>query len=209
MFFASPFSSEASTFFPSASFFGQPVPSAATSLLLLAVLIVGCGENGNDGPSDPKNNAEANAASVDSLAHDLAARYLRLSYSGASLRSTHPLNDSLQALTSGKVAGGPVTLVDTFHVDPASIERSDSSRTVPVQVPAALTVSKVWKTSDPRTETTLMVQTNGKTISQAPRLVGWIALRDHILRVESDSGEAIARRLQDRWAEVTEKGPGV
>lgn len=198
-----------STVFSATSFSGTTLPFVAAGLLFSTVLLVGCGENNNDGTSDPDTNEEANAASIDSLARRLAVQYLRLSYSGASLRSTHPLHDSLRTLTRGKVAGGPVTLVDTFHVDPASIEGTDSSRTVRVQVPAALTVSRVWEASNPRTETTLTIRTNGKTVSKAPRLVGWSALRDHILRVEPDRGDAIASRLRERWAASTEDRPGV
>lgn len=203
------FASISSTFFSAKSPFGKTVPFAAASLLLLAAPIVGCGEKDNDGTTDPSANVEASAASADSVARRLAARYLRLSYRGASLRSTHPLNDSLQALTSGKVAGGPVTLVDTFHVDNISIKESDSSYAIRVRVPAALTVSRVWETSDPRTETTVTVESDSETISGAPRIVGWTALRDHVLRVEPDSGEAVAGRLRDRWAEVIGRRPGV
>lgn len=209
MSFIHPFASTSSTVFFDRSFLGKTVALATTSLLFLAILIVGCGEKGNDAIDEPNGNAETTPASVDSLAHRLAAEYLRLSYKGASLRNTHPLRDSLEALTRGKVTGGPVTLIDTFHVAPTSVEGSDSSRTVRVEVPAALTVSRVWETSNPRVETTVTVRTNGETVSQAPRLVGWTALRNHLLRVEPDSGDAMADRLRDRWSEVTEARPGM
>lgn len=179
-------------------------PIVIFSLLLSAPLLVGCG-NGSDNDDGPDAPNKPSA----SEARHLASRYLTLSYKGASLRSTHPLNDSLLALRAGRGGGGPVVLVDTFTVEPDSLSPADSAHTVRVHVPHALTVSKVWETSTPQTEQTFTLRIHDGEIAGAPRIVGWPALRRHILRVESGNGEAIVERLRTRWAKATEERTGV
>ncbi|MFB6273686.1 MAG: hypothetical protein ABEL51_12405 [Salinibacter sp.] len=185
-----------------------PFVQTLTGGVLFAVLLLsGCG--GEDPNKKSLVSQADTTARSDSLAHRLAARYLRLSYKGASLRSTHPLNDSLLALRGGRPAGGPVLLVDTFYVQPELAARTDSSRTVRVRVPTALTVSRTWRTSNPQTGTTVTVRVQDTTVTRAPRLVGWPALRTHLRRVEPDSGTAIAERLHKRWTALTKERPGV
>lgn len=180
---------------------------ALLTLLVSAPWLAGCGnESGGDGRPPDTLAVGQDAPSV-SGARQLTNRYLALSYKGASLRSTHPLNDSLLAVRAGRGGGGPVVLVDTFKVELDVISRADSGYTVQVHVPHALTVSKVWETSTPQTDQTFSLRINDREVSKAPRIVGWPALRRHILRVEPTAGEDIIERLQSRWATVTEKQP--
>lgn len=189
---------------------------ALFSLFLSAVLVVGC-SNEDDPDEDRDTTAVApppsipadSSAQADALTRRLAARFLRYSYQGASLRSTHPLNDSLNALTAGMGPGGPVTLVDTFSIDSASVAHAGSTHTVQVRVPHALTVTKVWKTSNPQSNHSFTIRIVNDKVAKAPRIVGWPALRAHVRRVEPDEGEAIVERLRTRWADLTGARPGV
>lgn len=196
-------------------------PCLRTGVLGIAVglvlLLAGCGGS-DDGGSDKKPTEEIDliapiptdtSARADSLVQHLVSRYLSYAYQGATLRSTHPLNDSLFALKAGKGTGGPVMLVDTFYVDATSISHDDSIHTVRVEAPHALTVSKVWGTSNPRTGHTVTIQIQDNKVARAPRIVGWPALRAHVLKVESDSGEAIVNRLRQQWTNLTGQPPAV
>lgn len=187
----------------------QNLVSVALFAVLLVAGLSGCGGESPEKEKAPPTSQADSTARPDSLARRLAARYLRLSYKGVSLRSTHPLNDSLLALRGGTPAGGPVLLVDTFYVQSELAARTDSSRTVRVRVPTALTVSRTWRTSNPQTGTTVAVRVQDTTVTRAPRLVGWPALRTHLRRVEPDSGAAIAERLHKRWTALTRERPGV
>lgn len=183
----------------------------------LALLLAGCGGSSNE---DPKDDAAEDidlvapiptdtSARADSLVQHLVVRYLSYAYQGASLRSGHPLNDSLFALKAEKGAGGPVLLVDTFDVRGHSISPEDSSHTVQVHAPHALRISNVWTSSNPEMGHAFTVRIEDRKIAGAPRIVGWPALRDHILRVEPDSGEAIVTRLEERWTDLIDEQPSV
>lgn len=198
------------------------LPERSLGILLCVLLpVVGC-EGTNDGGNtgtpneekaddvDLRNPTPTDASTrADSLVQQLTARYLSYAYRGASLRSAHPLNDSLFALRAGKKVGGPVMLVDTFYVQSESISHQDSTHTVRVRAPTALTVTKVWDASNPRIEHSFLVRIEGNKIAKAPRIVGWSALRAHILQVEAESGKDVVKRLEEQWTDLTEKAPGV
>lgn len=175
-----------------------------TIVLIGVVFAFGC--NSDSPPDDSRKISPDSSRQNDSLTQTLASRYLRYSYQGASLRSTHPLNDSLFALKTGGGSGGPVILVDTFFVEPAAMSHQDSLRLVRVEVPHAAQVSKSWKLSDIRSSRTFAIRIQNRKIFQSPRLVGWPALERHIRRVEPDSGAVIVKRLQKQWTNLTERG---
>ena len=190
--------------------------SCFVGLLIVALplaLTTGCEGEPDQEPPDretPETDLAADSlARADSVARALTAQYLGYSYQGASLRSTHPLNDSLFALKAGAGAGGPVVLVDTFSIEDDAVAHRDSVRIVRVDVPHALQVSKTWQLSAPSATRPFTVRIRNDKVQQAPRLVGWPALQRHIRRVEPDSGDAIVERLRTQWANTTGTRPAV
>ena len=190
--------------------------SAIAGLLIVALPLVlanGCGGNPDQPPSERGTSKTGDSpdslSQADSLARALASRYLGYSYQGASLRSTHPLNDSLFALTAGSSADGPVVLVDTFSLAPGAVTNRDSAQAVRAEVPHARQISKAWRLSAPSATRPFTVRIRNGEVTQAPRLVGWPALQRHIRRVEPDSGDAIVERLRTEWANTTGTRPAV
>jgi hypothetical protein len=184
--------------------------SSIAGLLLVVlplILASGCGENPDKNLSE--RDTSETEGSPDSLARALASRYLGYSYQGASLRSTHPLNDSLFALKPGASADGPVVLVDTFSFAPDAVTHQDSVQVVRIDVPHARQVSKTWRLLDLSATRSFTVRIRNGKVTQAPRLVGWSALQRHIQRVEPDSGDAIVERLRTEWANATGTRPAV
>jgi hypothetical protein len=189
-------------------------PIVGFLLIVLPLLLTpGCGNESGEGPPErdtlTTNGPADSMAAVGGAARTLAARYLGYSYQGASLRSTHPLNDSLFALRTGEGTGSPVVLIDTFRIASSAVTHRDSGHVVQVEVPHAMQVSKTWHLSDAAALRPFTVHIRNDSVTQAPRLVGWPALQRHIRRVEPDSGDAIVERLHTEWADTTGAGPAV
>lgn len=174
---------------------------AAALAIATALFLSGCGDGETHAP-----NRDTTAVAKAQPARSMARRFLRYSYEGAHLSSTHPLSDSVAALIQHPAPGEYVILVDTFSVGTASV-RSDSVSVVSVTFPRALKVSLDWRTTDPEVDAERTLRVGPNRILEAPRIVGWPALRAHIVDVVADSGAAVATRIEERFRELA-KAPG-
>lgn len=175
---------------------------AVALAITTALFLAGCG----NGDTDPPNQ-DTTAVATAQPAQSMARRFLRYSYEGATLSSTHALSDSVAELIRHPAPGEYVTLVDTFSVGTATV-RTDSVIAVSVTFPRALKVSLDWRTTDPEVEAERTLRVGPNRILEAPRIVGWPALRAHIVDVVADSGAAVANRIEERFRELAKK-PGV
>jgi hypothetical protein len=173
--------------------------SALCALACLALLLVGCEESDAPPPPDPADSTSA--SSVHPEIQTLAQRFLRYSYRGAMLSSSHPLNDSLQAFTSYSGLGSEVMLVDTFSVESVR-SRNDSVFVAQVRFPHALMISSDWQASDPAVDVQRSLQIQSSMVTSAPRTVGWPALRAHILDIRPEKGQATVQRIQERFEQL-------
>lgn len=174
--------------------------SLAGVVTVMAVLVLsGCG---SDSTEETGDNPTAGART--SEARSMAGRFLRYSYEGAILSSTHPLNDSISALVRHPAPGKYVTLVDTFVVESAEVT-SDTTAMVSATFPHAIKVSSDWRTKEPQVDAQRTLRLGPDRILEGPRIVGWKALEAHILEVVSDSGDAVVKRIQNRFRRVTEE----
>lgn len=181
--------------------------AALCALACFALLLVGCGKS-YDPPNNSSNSADSTStAAVPPEVQTLTQRFLEYSYRGAMLSSTHPLNDSLQALTSYSGLGSEVMLVDTFSVDSVRAH-SDSGFVAEVRFPRALMVSSEWQTSNPAVNVQRTLRIQSLKVASAPRIVGWAALREHIRDVRPDQAQATTQRIQKQFKQLRER-PGV
>jgi len=123
------------------------------------------------------------------------------------LSSTHPLNDSLQALTSYSGLGSQVMLVDTFSIESVRA-RSDSVYVAEVRFPRTLMISSEWQASDPTVDVQRTLRIQSSKVADAPRIVGWSALQTHIQEVRSEQAQTTIQRIRDQFEQLRKK-PGV
>lgn len=176
--------------------------AAFCALTCAALLLAGCGEDLPDDGSEPADSTST--AFVPTEVQTLTQRFLEYSYRGAMLSSTHPLNDSLQALTSYSGLGSEVMLVDTFSVDSIRAH-GDSMFVAEVRFPQALTVSSEWQTSNPAVNVQRTLRIQALKVASAPRIVGWTALQDHIRNVRPENAQETVQRLRKRFEQLKEE----
>lgn len=184
-------------------FANRPLSRTASLLgpavfVALGLALSGCG-NGDSGVEAKDTTAVGENRAARTLAH----RFLRYSYEGAILRSTHPLNDSVAALVNHPAPGRYLTLVDTFSIGTTGVE-SDSVSTVSVTFPHAIKVSSDWRTTEPEVGAQRTLRVGRERILEGPGIVGWRALKAHILDVVPDSGDAVAARIEERFRQLAE-----
>ena len=179
--------------------------AALCALACFALLLAGCGQDLPDDGSEPADSTST--AAVPPEVRALTQRFLEYSYRGAMLSSTHPLSDSLQALTGYSGLDSEVMLVDTFSVDSVRAH-SDSGFVAEVRFPRALMVSSEWQTSNPAVNVQRTLRIQSLKVASAPRIVGWAALREHIRDVRPDQAQATTQRIQKQFKQLRER-PGV
>lgn len=175
--------------------------SALCVLACFAFLLAGCGSSNSDDPNDSTPTDSTSTSSATAEARTLAQRFLRYAYRGAMLSSTHPLNDSLQTLTSYSGLGSQVMLVDTFSVESVRT-RNDSVFVAEVRFPRTLMVSSEWQASDPAVDVQRTLRIQSSKVASAPRIVGWTALQAHIQDVRPDQARATIQRLRKQFEQV-------
>lgn len=180
--------------------------SALCALACLALLLGGC-EGSENPPDDPEPADSMSTSSVPTEVQSLAQRFLEYSHRGAMLSSTHPLNDSLQALTSYSGLGNQVMLVDTFSIESVRA-RSDSVYVAKVRFPRTLMISSEWQASDPAVDVQRTLRIQSSKVADAPRIVGWSALQAHIQEVRPEQAQTTVQRIRDQFEQLRKK-PGV